>query len=188
MRKGSPRQSLGRPSEPTEARRRTAADIVIMEVTDEFVELVTAAHAYATARQDVLRREFALGSWPRWDWDQGTGQLVFSAGGEPRVVADVQFVGSVSTESGTWLWSWANPHFESSLTRDVREVRLFGASRGIAQLTTPKWPAKEVDGWEMTSITAYVLQAKGVYRTRDETGFTFMVMTSIRWADDAPSS
>jgi hypothetical protein len=159
-----------------------------MEVTDDFVELVSAAHAYATARQDILRREFALDSWPRWDWDQETGQLVFSAGGEPRVVADVQFVGSVSTESGTWLWSWANPHLAAPLSRDVREVRLLGEARGIAQLTTPKWPADETDGWEMTSITAYVLQAKGVYRTRGDNGFTFMVMTSIRWADDARPS
>lgn len=157
-----------------------------MEITPEFVELVTAAHAYATARQEELRREFALGSWARWDWDQDTGRLLFSDdGGTPRVVCDVQFVGSVSEESGTWLWSWANPYLDAPLTRDVREVRLLGEARGIAQLTTPKWPAGEVDGWEMTSITAYVLQAKGVYRTPKPSGFTFMVMTSVRWADEA---
>jgi hypothetical protein len=156
-----------------------------MEITDEFVELVTAAHAYATARQDELRRDFALGSWARWDWDQDTGKLVFSdAHGVPRVVADVRFAGSVSTESKTWLWSWANPYMERALTDDVREVRLLGEARGIAQLTTAKWPASETDGWEMTSITAYVLQAKGVYRTPVDTGFTYMVMTTIRWADD----
>ena len=157
-----------------------------MDVSEEFVELVTAAHAYATARQDALRRDFALGSWARWDWDQDTGQLVFSdAHGTPRVVADVQFVGSVSTQSNTWLWSWANSYIDERLTRDVREVRLFGEARGIPQLTTPKWAAEETDGWEMTSITAYVLQAKGVYRTPSEIGFTFLVITAIRWADEA---
>jgi hypothetical protein len=155
-----------------------------VEITEEFVALVTAAHAYATARQEALRAEFKLGSWPRWDWDQDTGQLVFSAGGEPRIIADIQFVGSVSTESGTWLWSWANPYFDRAVTNDVREVRLLGEARGIAQLTTPKWPATETDGWEMTSITAYVLQAKGVYRTPTEKGFTYLVITSIRWADE----
>ena len=158
-----------------------------MEVTEEFIELVTAAHAYATARQDALRSEFALDSWPRWDWDQATCQLVFSEGGTPRVIADIQFVGSVSTETKTWLWSWANPHLDPLCARDVRDVRLLGESRGIAQLTTPKWSADEVDGWEMTAITAYVLQAKGVYRTPGDKGFTFMVMTAVRWADDQPS-
>ena len=101
----------------------------------------------------------------------------------PRVVADVQFVGSVSTESDTWLWSWANPYLAEPLTRDVRDVRLLGETLGIAQLTTPKWPADPTDGWEMTSITAYVLRAKGVYRTPAENGYTYMVMTSVRWAD-----
>ena len=29
-------------------------------------------------------------------------------GGRPRVIVDIVFVGSVSTRSNTWLWSWAN--------------------------------------------------------------------------------
>ena len=43
----------------------------------------------------------------------------------------------------------------------------------------------------MTSISAYVLQAKGCYRTPEETGFTYMVFTSIAWApgaEGAPAS
>jgi hypothetical protein len=161
-----------------------------VEITEDYVELVTAAHAYATACQDVLRAEFALGSWRRWDWDQDTGRLVFSdaEGGAPRVIADIQFVGSVSSESATWLWSWANPYIDRALTSGAREVRLLGEARGIAQLTTPKWPATADDGWEMTSITAYVLQARGVYRTPTDKGYTYLVMTSIRWASEADAA
>jgi hypothetical protein len=158
-----------------------------LEISDAYVDLVTEAHAYATARQDELRRDFRLGEWARWDWNQDTGQLVFAerAGGPPRVVCDIQFTGSISTEGGTWLWSWANSHFDPRWTRDVRDVRLVGESRGIPQLTEPKWEANEALGWEMTSITAFVLRAKGVYRTPREGGFTFMVLTSVRWADEA---
>lgn len=160
-----------------------------MEATDQFIDLVTRAHAYATQRQDALRDAFRLGSWPRWDWDQGDRRIVFSEGGVPRVVADIQFVGSISTETNTWLWAWENPHLNPELSRDILEVRKFGSTHGIAQLTTPKWPAGEVDGWEMTSISAYVLQAKGVYRTpRDEGGFTYMIFTTIAWADGEPAS
>jgi hypothetical protein len=37
----------------------------------------------------------------------------------------------------------------------------------------------------MTSISAYILQAKGVYRTPDGTVLTYLVFTSMRWADGA---
>jgi hypothetical protein len=155
-----------------------------MELSDRFVDLVTRAHAYLTARQAALRADFRLGSWPRWDWDQESGELVFSEGGVPRVRADFQFVGTVSGASGTWLWAWANPHLEPSLARDVGEVRAFGEAHGVAQLTTPKWPADATDGWEMTSIAAFVLQAEGAYRTpRDDGGHTYLVLRRVRWAD-----
>ena len=155
-----------------------------MEASQQFVELVTKAHGYLTTRQDELRERFALGTWPRWDWDQGTGQLVFSAAGVPKVVADIQFVGSVSNKSGTWLWSWANPHLDPRWTRDILEVQRFGEAHGLWKLTTRKWEADEVDGWEMTSIAAYILQAKGAYRTPGQTGLTYMILTSLRWAEE----
>ena len=156
-----------------------------MEPTPAFVDLVTRAHQYLTERQDALRADFRLDSWPRWDWSQDTRQLVFSEDGVPRVVADIQFVGTTSTETGTWLWSWANEHVDPALSRDVDEVRGFGEAHGIAQLTTPKWEGDATDGWEMTSIAAYVLQAKGAYRTPREHGFTYMIFTTVRWADGA---
>jgi hypothetical protein len=39
-----------------------------------------------------------------------------------------------------------------------------------------------VDGWEMTSVAAFLLKAKGAYRSPDERGFTFMILTDVRWA------
>jgi hypothetical protein len=155
-----------------------------MDGDDKFRDLVTRAHDYLTGRQEELRQRFSLHSWPRWDWNQDSGQLVFSADGVPKVIADIQFVGSVSSSTGTWLWSWANPWFDERWTKDVRDVRLFGEAHGVWQLTTAKWEADEVDGWEMTSITAYVLQAKGAYRTPGEAGLTYMVMSDVRWAED----
>ena len=151
-----------------------------MEVTDQFIDLVTRAHEYLTARQDELREHYGLSTWPRWDWDQDSGELVFSDNGVPRVVAKIQFVGTISTETGTWLWSWANRSVERHLVKDVREVRKFGEAHGIPQLTTDKWDADETDGWEMTSIAAYVLQAKGAYRTPRENGFTYLLINEIR--------
>jgi len=152
-----------------------------LSITTQYVELLTAAHAYTTQRQDVLRAELNLTSMPHAHLNEGTGQLVFSdASATPRVLATVQIVGSVNTANRSWVWSWADPDVDAALCADMREVRLLGETRRIEQLTTPFWEGDAVDGWEMTSISAYVLQAQGAYRAPTPHGFTYMVMTTIQ--------
>ncbi len=130
-------------------------------------------------KQDLLEQWFGLSKHERWDWDQETGGIVFSNGGVPALVARIQFVGSVSTLSNTWLWSWANPSIEAKTADDLLAVRTFGEAETFANLTVPKWPADEVDGWEMTAVAAKILDAQGAYRTSDDKGFTFMLLTEV---------
>jgi hypothetical protein len=154
--------------------------LVKLAITPQYVELLTAAHTYTTQRQDVLRTEYGLASMPHAHLNEATQQLVFSDdAATPRVLARVQLVGAVSMESRTWLWSWANPNVDPALCKDILEVHMLGETQGIEQLTTPVWEGDAVDGWEMTSISAYVLQAQGAYRAATAGGFAYMVMTSL---------
>ncbi|HEX5872286.1 MAG TPA: hypothetical protein VFY65_17780, partial [Longimicrobium sp.] len=125
------------------------------------------------------------GGYEHYDWDQESGQIVFSDSGVAKVVADVQFVGSTSTRSGTWLWAWDNPSIDAGLSRAVRKVRSFGQRHRIERLTEPKWEADEVDGWEMTSIAARLTRAEGAYRSPGENGATFLLLTNVRPASDS---
>lgn len=147
-----------------------------------FEDLVERSHDYLTECQDALQQEYLLGSWPRYDWSQVTGQLVFSDGGRQKVVADIQFVGSVSSETETWLWAWNNGSIAPELCKDLSAVRAYGMAHGFPHLVTPKWPAQEIDGWEMTAVAAFLLQAKGAYRSRGQNGYTFVIMTAVGWA------
>ena len=124
--------------------------------------------------------EFQIGSYERWD--QGTGQLVFSNGGRPRVIADIAFVGSVSTKTNTWLWSWANSSHLETAKATMREVRAYGEKHRLLKLAGAHWSATDQDGWQMTAIAALLLGAVGAYRTPSDYGFTFMVMTRVSWA------
>jgi hypothetical protein len=133
-------------------------------------------------RQEAFLVEYEIGKHKRWDWDQDAGELVFSNDGVPAVIASIEFVGSISTISNTWLWSWANPSLSENVSTLIKKVRDLGEVQGFPRLTTPKWSAEEVDGWEMTSIAAYILNARGAYRTPDETGLTFLAITDIRRA------
>jgi hypothetical protein len=98
------------------------------------------------------------------------------------VVAEVQFVGSISTHTNTWLWSWANESFLEKVRAKVREVRSYGEQRSLLKLACAYWSAQEEDGWQMAAVSAYLLGARGAYRSPDEHSFTFMVMTDVKWA------
>jgi hypothetical protein len=153
-----------------------------MERSQELIDLVEKAQIYLRSCQSQLEEEFQLGNWPRYDWNQDEAQLVFSKEGVPRVVAEIQFVGSISTQSDTWMWSWGNDTIDGALAKSAAAVRAYGERNNLPQLITRLWHAHEVDGWEMTCITAFLTKAKGAYRSPSDDSFTFMVFTDVKWA------
>ena len=148
---------------------------------EAFAKLVAEAMAYLQAKQAELNAEFRIGEYERYDWDQETGQLVFSDGGRARVAAQIQFVGSVSTVSNTWLWAWANDSYEETIRAGVRRVRQFGTEHRFLRLASARWQADEVDGWEMTAVAAFLLQAQGAYRSPGDRGPAFMILNDVRF-------
>jgi hypothetical protein len=130
----------------------------------------------------LLRSKYHLDDHERYDWDQESGRLVFSSQGKATVVAEIQFVGSISTHSNTWLWSWANDSYLEKVRARVRLVRSHGVERSLMRLACAYWGADQEDGWQMAAVAAYLLDAHGAYRSPDEHSFTFMVMTQVGWA------
>src|SRR6185503_2120422 len=133
------------------------------------------------ACQERLHREYRLSTWPRYDLSQVTGKLVFSEEGVPRVSANFQFVGSLSNRSTTWLWAWANESMDPELRQSIEKVRAYGEAENLPLLTTPRLPANESDGWEMTAVAANLLQAQGAYRGGNGHLLTFVVLTALEW-------
>jgi hypothetical protein len=143
-------------------------------------ELVRLSNEYANVQREELEAEYNLSSHERWDLNQETGELVFSNHGVPAVVARFQFVGSVSATSHTWLWSWGNSSILPNLSREIGKVKEYGEKRHFIKLSERKWQAEERDGWEMASITNYLLRGKGIYRPPFSQGHTFLVITDLR--------
>jgi len=151
---------------------------------DRYVELLTRADSGMTAHQESLQREYQLGRWPRFDYDEGAGILVFSEGGVARVLADVQFVGEVSRRDSTWTWAWELPYVSAPLASAASQARRYGWLHGVAPLRRSGWRGDDVDGWEMTSLTGWIAGAEGGYRapSSDSARYTFMLLRNVRWA------
>jgi hypothetical protein len=133
-----------------------------------------------TTKNEQLWRRLSLNTYKRWDWNQDSAELVFSNDGVPGAKARITFVGSVSTKSDTWLWSWANFGLVAGVREPAIAVRDYGEREGFLPLTIPKWSAKHEDGWHMMAVAARILGAEGAYRTPKDNGFTFMVLHDVR--------
>lgn len=146
----------------------------------EFCQLVSDATEYLRARIARAREEFGIGGFERYDYDLPTNRFWWSNGGVPQVEARIIIVGSISTTSNTWLWSWANSHFKDVFTPDIERVREYGVQHRIAPLINPQWPADEADGWEMTSISARLLESEAAYRSPSPNGALFLLLNDLK--------
>lgn len=141
--------------------------------------LLAESFAYLQQQQSALIAEYDLNQYDRWDWDQASGKLVFSLNGQQQLALTVSFSGSLSTQSNTWMWAWANTSLLDTIKTASRDIFTLGQKRQYLPLAAAIWPADEVDGWEMTAIMAKHLNAIGAYRTKDEKGFTYMIIHEV---------
>lgn len=119
-----------------------------------------------------------------WHLDQGTGKLNFSKDGMTRVIADVQIVGSYSTYSHTWMWSWANSYVEDGMKKEILKVKEYGERYRYKELTTAKWECDEEYAGRITAAAGYLLKSKGAYRGPIEDGYVYLLITDIKWVTD----
>jgi len=159
-----------------------ARNQMMMAKTD-FAALLQESCEYLKTRMEQVEVEYKLSSYERFDFDDDSDELIFSSQGTPKIIAKYQVVGTISSISNTWLWSWANENIPEETKSLIRCVRSFGETNALDRLTTAKWNADEVDGWEMTSVAAKLVSAEAAYRAPIEHLFIFVILTEIRWAE-----
>ncbi|MDI3319631.1 DUF6882 domain-containing protein [Pinibacter soli] len=125
--------------------------------------------------QSNFRKDFHIDDWENWFYDQASGLFTFSTGDE-----EINFrycdVGSFSTKSNTWKWSWDNDHILAKVKEQTLAVKEFGETMTYEKLTTGCFNSTKEEGWEFTSITAKILEGIGVYRPVSEHLMLFMVI------------
>ncbi|MEZ5471823.1 MAG: hypothetical protein R3E90_08580 [Marinicella sp.] len=143
--------------------------------------MISESCQYLSEKQDDFANEFKINDYERWDWYQETGKLIFSHNNKPKVEANIHFSGSLSSQSKTWMWAWANTHLAELVKSGSRIVKEKGEELNLLKLRSGLWLADEVDGWEMTAVLAKLTDAIGAYRTPSENGFTYMVITEAKF-------
>ena len=128
--------------------------------------------------------KYKINNHKRWDWYQEEGTLVFSHENKPQVEAEIHFSGTFSKQSNTRMWAWANDSLGEKIKSSSRLVKSIGERDNLLKLVAEHWEATEVDDWKITAILAKSLNAIGAYRTSDEHGYTYMVVTKEKWVNE----
>jgi len=144
--------------------------------------LVEMAIPYHNERLEHLRTVFRLSEYERFDFDQLTGLLTFSDRGVAKLNAPCQMIGSHSTVSETWLWSWGNSSIVPNLVTGALRVREYGLEHEIVELVKPKFEASDDDAWRLAAVSAFILKSFGVYRCPVRIGSSFLALESASWA------
>jgi hypothetical protein len=134
-------------------------------------------------RQDRWRREFRIDSFARYQYcfDPGQAWLAFGDGDGFRVRCDAHVVGSWSPTSGTWLWGWANDHWEARVTEALVSVKRRGETEGVRSLTRSGFKAEEADAWNIACAVLDTLpEVEAVYRAPGQASL-FLAVTRTRW-------
>lgn len=125
-------------------------------------------------------RAWGLGSFARWNLDQTTGRLEFTAADGGRAVTPAQIIGSYQPSDRSWRWAWDNPSIKPALQRDSLLVKRFGEQHGIARLTSPRFVGEEADAWAMTAIAFKLTGAQGAYRAPAGSTIVFLTFGEVR--------
>jgi len=141
-----------------------------------------ALKAALDAQNAALNSRFALGAHDRYDVDLEKQTLVFSAGGQPRVLARATLIATFSQSSRVWAWGGYN----KSLSATVREASAAladgVAERDIWEVTTPLFPTDEATAWVLAALVSDRCGGEGVYRTPTANGLVFLLLRDVREA------
>jgi len=157
---------------------------------EEFETYLDQARLELQEKQDQLGQEYELGTHARWWFEQETGTLqFFDADDRLRVEAAVVDIGSYSSKSNSWKWSWCNPSVLPWLQQKAEPLKELEHMTGLQLFGRDT--AFTIDGegmaWEFAALAVKQLGALGCYRapsSRPEGLQIFLVITNIRRLGD----
>ena len=110
-----------------------------------------------------------------WHVNLAEGILSFDSDRFP-----IQFIGSESRSSGTWLWVWDNiNNFSESALKRAREIRAIGEANNLAPLIIPEIELNDIYNGYTFSVVACALSNEKIcyYRIPHDGGAFFLTFS-----------
>lgn len=148
-------------------------------MTMAFEDFKNECQSDLSSLQEEFMKLYDINNYENWFYDHGIGAFHFSSEDGRNLYFEYVDVGSYSTATNTWMWSWNNPSTPKYLARRLDKVRQFGEKNNFSNLTQGLVEnGDDYTGWEFTAVTAKLVNAIGVYRIPHEHLFIYFVFTN----------
>lgn len=111
-----------------------------------------------------------------WHVDFAAGRISFGDDSFP-----IQFLGSESSQSNTWLWGWENINgFDGDILRLARSTRELGQSRGLEPLTEAQFDLDDTyNGHNLSIVACGLAEGYCYYRGPHPGGAVFVAFSGV---------
>ena len=136
-------------------------------------ELFSACVGKATLLQKRAFKLLVEGS--NWQVDFDSGKIYFD-----EREFDMQFIGSESFSSNTWLWGYENINgFDEQLLELANKAREFGEKFGLSVFSTPRFELDEnFNGHTISMVLCTAFDEQNYYRIEYEGGVAYVAFRS----------
>ncbi|MUT65348.1 DUF6882 domain-containing protein [Paenibacillus sp. NEAU-GSW1] len=109
-----------------------------------------------------------------WNVDMIAGTATFGT----EFTFPIQMLGSVSHQSNTWLWAWANTQAQMSATilKQANELKAYGTKHNIAELAEKTFSATSHEGHAIASIASGMFKNRFYYAGNYGAGTAFFTI------------
>jgi hypothetical protein len=115
--------------------------------------------------QDSFMQNYDVNSYSNWYYTQATELLHFYNRDDSNEVYFKYIpIGSYSTKSETWMWSWENEHSIEESKFKTLKLKEFGEKHNFEKLSKGYFKSDEYDGWDFMGIALTLLGGIGAYR------------------------
>jgi len=110
-----------------------------------------------------------------WQVDFDSGKIYFD-----EREFDIQFIGSESFSSNTWLWGYENINgFDEQLLKLANKAREFGEKFGLSAFSTPRFDLDEnFNGHTISMVLCTAFDEQNYYRIEYEGGAAYVAFRS----------
>ena len=131
-------------------------------------------------KQNDIVKNYALGSYENWKYDQDTEKLTFLNQGKVILICDVIIIASWLEEKEDWLWGWANNSLSEDLRKKSERLKKLSTITGIEDFSEKHMQADKDLAEEIAAMSIKVLNAKGLYVAPAGKSQIFFAIISIR--------
>jgi hypothetical protein len=147
-------------------------------LTPDLIQLIVESSVELTAKNATATETWGIGTADRWSADLLAGSITFHFP-DHSITGPVEVLGTWSSESGTWLWAWANESLPPGVTGASTATKSYGDAHALEALSARKLDVTEALAEDLASVTVEIADLAGMYRAPTTSGYLFLGFTTF---------